>query len=87
NAWQWTWSGQWELSAWPNRAIGVGCFALTLWLARLRGYSPLDMLSSKADAAFVGVLRRWLPAKPVATSSVSVPLEGLTAEDDNPPVV
>ena len=45
NAWQWTWSGQWELSAWPNRAIGAGCFALTLWQAWLRGFSPLEMLS------------------------------------------
>lgn len=61
NAWQWTWSGQWELSAWPNRAIGVGCFLLTLWLARQRGYSPLEMISSKVDHAFVSTLQSWWP--------------------------
>lgn len=61
DAWQWTWSGQWELSAWPNRAIGVGGFLLTLWLAWLRGYSPLEMISTKADRAFVNILRKWWP--------------------------
>ena len=61
NSWQLTWSGQWELSAWPNRAIGVGCFALSLWLARLKGHSPIEIVSAKADAAFVGILRRWFP--------------------------
>ncbi len=61
NAWQWTWSGQWELSAWPNRAIGVGCFALTLWLARLKGHSPVEIFSQRADTAIVGILRRWFP--------------------------
>lgn len=64
NAWQWAWSGQWELSAWPNRAIGAGCFALTLWLAWLRGFSPLEMVSQKADLRFVAVLRNWWRPKP-----------------------
>ena len=64
NAWQWAWSGQWELSAWPNRAIGAGCFALTLWLAWLRGFSPLEMVSQKADLRFVAVLRNWWRHKP-----------------------
>lgn len=61
NTWQWTWSGQWELSAWPNRAIGAGCFALSLWLARLKGHSPVEVFSQRADTAFVGILRRWFP--------------------------
>ncbi len=81
DAWQWTWSGQWELSAWPNRAIGVSCFALTLWLAWRRGFSPLEMISSRADAAMVGVLRQWFPAKKVATASANLSPENLAAED------
>jgi hypothetical protein len=69
DSWQWTWSGQWELSAWPNRAIGAGCFVLSLWLARLRGYSPLEMISMKADRAFVCTLQKWCP--PPLTRRVS----------------
>lgn len=61
DAWQWTWSGQWELSSWPNRIIGVTFFALTLWQAWDRGASPLELVSSKANSSFVGVLRKWLP--------------------------
>ena len=82
DAWQWTWSGQWELSAWPNRATGVGCFALTLWLAWRRGFSPLEMISLKADTAMVGVLRQWFPAKTVATASADMSLESSAAEDE-----
>jgi hypothetical protein len=54
----WTWSGQWELNSWQNIAITVALLMTTLWLAWLRGYSPLEMVSEKVDAAFVGALRR-----------------------------
>lgn len=63
NRWQWTWSGQWELSSWPNRLIGVSLFALTLILARRRGFSPLEMFSLRGDALFVATLRKWFPVK------------------------
>ena len=44
-----------------GRAIGVGLFGLTLYLARRRGFSPFEMVSISADAALVGLLRRWIP--------------------------
>ncbi len=61
SAWQWTWSGQWALNAWPNLVITAAFLALTLYLAWQRGYSPLEMLSAKADAALVAALRRRFP--------------------------
>lgn len=61
SAWQWTWSGQWELGAWQNRAIGVALFAATGCLAWRRGFSPFEIVSARADAACVRLLRRWGP--------------------------
>jgi membrane-bound metal-dependent hydrolase YbcI (DUF457 family) len=57
-----TWSGQWGLNAWPNVAITVVLLAFTFWLAWLRGYSPLEMLSLKADSAFISALHKRFPA-------------------------
>jgi len=59
---QLTWSGQWGLNAWPNVAITVVLLAITFWLAWRRGFSPLEMISTKADCAFVSALRRRFPA-------------------------
>jgi hypothetical protein len=56
--WQLVWSHQWALNGWQNFAIsGVLLFA-TFYLAWLRGFSPLEMVSARADAAFVGALRQ-----------------------------
>ena len=60
-AWQWTWSGQWALNGWPNLVITAAMLATTLWLAWRRGYSPLEMLSSRADKALVAALRQRFP--------------------------
>lgn len=57
DVWQWTWSGQWELDAWQNIAIGITLFLVTLYLARRRGFSPFEIISKRADAAFVKMLR------------------------------
>lgn len=56
------WSGQWKLNAWPNFVLTAGLIAMTLRLAWRRGYSPLEMVSSRADAAVVATLRRRFPA-------------------------
>lgn len=56
-AWQWTWQGQWALNAWQNFTITGTALALLFYLAWVRGYSPLEMVSQKADAAFVAALR------------------------------
>lgn len=55
------WQGQWHLNAWPNFAITGVLLALTFYLAWKRGFSPLEMVSRKADAAFVATLRRRFP--------------------------
>ncbi|MFQ5993194.1 MAG: metal-dependent hydrolase [Nitrospiraceae bacterium] len=57
NHWQWTWSGQWELNAWPNFLVTGLALLLTFYLAWKRGYSPLEMISGSADKAFVVTLR------------------------------
>jgi hypothetical protein len=55
------WSGQWALNAWPNFAITIGLLLLTFYLAWSRGYSPLEMVSARADRAFVATLRQRVP--------------------------
>lgn len=65
NKLQLTWSGQWALNAWPNFVITGALIALTILLARRRGFSPLEMISRKADSIFVGALRTRFPLEPV----------------------
>lgn len=60
-AWHWTWSGQWALNAWPNMAITASVIAFALWSAWKRGFSPLEMISARADRAFVAALRNRFP--------------------------
>jgi hypothetical protein len=64
NAWQWTWSGQWALNAWPNLSVTALALGITLHLARKRGYSPLEMVSFRADQTVVEALRRRFPLLP-----------------------
>ena len=58
-----TWHGQWALNAWPNVAITLALLLATLWLAWLRGFSPLEMVSEKADANVVAALRQRFPRR------------------------
>jgi LexA-binding, inner membrane-associated putative hydrolase len=58
---QFEWSGQWMLNAWPNFAITIALVISTLYLARLKGYSPVEMISRDADSALVRVLRQRFP--------------------------
>lgn len=58
---QWSWHGEWGLNAWPNIVITIALLLLTLWLAWRRGFSPLEMISAKADAALVNALRQRFP--------------------------
>lgn len=57
----WTFAGQWALNAWPNFVITAFALALTLRLAWRRGYSPLEFVSLRADAAVTIALRRRWP--------------------------
>lgn len=52
-----TWNGQWPLNAWPNFLITGVLLIATFYLSWKRGYSPIEMVSRKADSAFVGALR------------------------------
>ena len=57
HAMQVMWSGEWKLNAWPNFAITIALLALTLYFAWRRRFSPVEMISEKADRAFVDALR------------------------------
>lgn len=59
--WQLVWHGQWALNAWPNFVITIAALAAIFYLAWRRGYSPLEMISTRADCAFVSVLRSRFP--------------------------
>jgi inner membrane protein len=56
--WTLAWPGQWELNAWPNILITALVLGITLYLAWKHGRSPLEMVSLKADAAFVTGFRK-----------------------------
>ncbi len=56
-SWQWVWSGQWALNAWPNFAITSALLATTLYLAWHRGFSPLELVSDRANRSLVEALR------------------------------
>jgi len=58
---QLTWSGQWGLNTWPNVAITAVLLLITLWLAWQRGFSPIEIISPKADTAFIRTLRNRFP--------------------------
>ena len=55
--WELTWTGQWALNAWPNFVITGVLLLATFYLAWRRGFSPLEMVASRADRAFVQALR------------------------------
>ena len=60
DSWQWVWSAQWALNSWPNFVITAALLGLTLYWTWRRGYSPLELISDRADSALVAALRhRW----------------------------
>ena len=63
DSWQWVWSGQWELNAWPNIVITLALLAAAFYFAVHRGYSPLEFISGRADKAFVQTLRNRFGSK------------------------
>jgi len=58
NRWKLIWTGQWELNAWPNVLITALFLAGTIYIGWKKGRSPLELVSKRADAAFVSILRR-----------------------------
>ncbi len=61
DAWQLTWSRQWALDAWPNFLVTGLALLATFYLAWRRGFSPLEIVSRRADAGLVAALRRRVP--------------------------
>jgi inner membrane protein len=59
---QWTfmWNGQWKLNAWPNVALTIVLLVITIVLAVRRGFSPVEIFSSRADHAVVAALKNRL---------------------------
>jgi membrane-bound metal-dependent hydrolase YbcI (DUF457 family) len=57
--WEWTWSGQWRLDSWQNLVITCVLLIITVVIACRRGWSPLEIVSPRADAVVVATLRRW----------------------------
>ncbi len=55
----WFWKGQWRLDGWQNRLVFLGLFSTAIWLTLKRGYSFVEVISQRADAVFVLVLRGW----------------------------
>jgi inner membrane protein len=60
---QFSWSGQWELNAWPNVVITAAALIFTFYLAWRRGFSPVSLFSLRADRVFIETLRRRFPKK------------------------
>jgi inner membrane protein len=52
------WRQQWALNAWPNFVLTVALLMTALYLAWLRGYSPVEIFSCKVDVAVVRALRQ-----------------------------
>jgi inner membrane protein len=55
----WVWQGQWRLDGWLNRVISVLLLGWAMAIAVRRGDSFVGVFSRRADAVFVGVLRKW----------------------------
>ncbi len=51
------WSHQWPLNGWQNIVITMVLLLATFAWAVKRGYSPLEMVSARADQAFVRTLQ------------------------------
>ncbi|MDR2261059.1 MAG: metal-dependent hydrolase [Azoarcus sp.] len=56
------WRGQWELVSWQNMLISIALMGIVLARACRKGYSPLGLVSPRADRVFIGVLRKWRSA-------------------------
>jgi len=55
----WFWKHQWRLDGWQNQLIFLALFGVLLWVAVKKGWSFVEIFGTRADAAFVGVLRHW----------------------------
>lgn len=52
-----SWDGQWPLNGWQNIVATMALLGLSLFWAWKRGYSPLGLVSGRADLQLVQTLR------------------------------
>ncbi len=55
----WFWKGQWKLDGWQNQTIFIVLLLTSFWVAVKRGCSFVEVISSRLDAIFVGVIQKW----------------------------
>ena len=53
NSWEIVWQYQWAINAWPNFVITLLALVTTFCYAIKKGYSILDLVSSRLDRIFV----------------------------------
>lgn len=53
---QLVWRGQWALNGWQNYVITIALLLATIWIARRKGVSPVEIFSTSADKAVVAAL-------------------------------
>lgn len=58
-AYELSWSGQWQLVGWQNMAITAVLLLIAMRRATILGYSPVGLVSERADTLFVATLRQW----------------------------
>lgn len=59
-AWEIAWPGQWPLVSWQNMVITAVLLAVVMLRASKTGYSPLRLVSTRADTLAVSTLRQRL---------------------------
>ena len=58
------WAGQWPLNAWQNIAFTIALLGYALWAAAVRGHSPVEIVSRRADPGVVAAVKaRWARAR------------------------
>jgi LexA-binding, inner membrane-associated putative hydrolase len=63
------WQGQWALNAWQNFVITGFGLAIMFLIARNQGHSPLEIVSKRADSAFVSAVRNRFPVRASGTAT------------------
>jgi len=51
------WQGQWALNAWPNVVFTVALLGYAVWAAVVRGHTPVEIVSARADARVASTIR------------------------------
>ena len=58
--WEWRWSGQWALNAWPNIVVTAAAMLAIAWLGARRGRTPVEIVHPGLDARIAARLQaRW----------------------------